>query len=521
MDISTPLLLYKRLDIQNAIIENAKNREIAIKFGESGFGKRPDILKYPKDVIELAKQGATSFHASEELWKNPLQLDPMMKKGDMENLRIGWDLVLDIDCQIWKLAKITTWLIIKALKEHNISSISLKFSGNKGFHIGIPFEAFPEKINNSETKNLFPEAPRSIALYLLDYINSNYIKVEKDEKIMFGGKFAITFQKLAEATKKSMNDLTIRHCSSCNNIIKGEKQKITEFVCKKCSSAITSNDPFMKCPKCKIFMEKLEHEKALCKCGSNNFYRKFNALSVIEVDTILISSRHLFRMPYSLNEKSGLVSLPISPDNVLSFEKEMAHPKNIKLTKPNFLDRQNVKKGEASLLLERSLGFNLEKQKGLEGKKEKNFESLTEALPEQFFPPCIQKILKGLEDGKKRSMFILTNFLTSVGWDYEKINALLHEWNKKNAEPLREVNITGQIRYHKQRKKKILPPNCQNKMYYVDMRICNPDDLCKKIKNPVNYSILKTRYLNKGDKKRRSKSQTSADSSKVEETKKK
>jgi len=498
LDISTSLKLYKRADIQNAIIENAKDKEIAIKFGDKGFGKRPDILKYPKDILELAKQGATSFHASEELWRNPLQLDPMMKKADIEKLRLGWDLVLDIDCPIWKLAKITTWLIIKALKDHNITSISLKFSGNKGFHIGIPFEAFPEKINNQETKNLFPEAPRNIASYLLDYINSNYIKVEKDERIIFGKKYAISFQKLMEATQKSIDELTIKHCSNCNRIIKGEKQKTTEFVCKKCGSTITSNDPFMKCPKCKILMEKFEHNKALCKCGSNNYYRKFNPSSIIEVDTILISSRHLYRMPYSLNEKSGLLSLPINPEKVLSFEKQMANPKNIKIPNFKFLDKENVKE-EAASLLEKAFAFSLEKQKEYE-KPEKKFEALTEALPEKFFPPCIKNILKGLEDGRKRSLFILTNFLTSVGWDYERIEELFKKWNEKNQEPLREVLIKGQIRYHKQKKKKILPPNCQNKMYYIDMRICTPDNLCQKIKNPVNYSIVKTKYLHKSKK---------------------
>ena len=194
--LSQILKLYKREDIQNAIIENAQDKEIAIKFGDSGFGKRPDILKYPNDVLELAKQGATSFHASEELWRNPLQLDPIMKKMDVEELRIGWDLVLDIDCPIWKLAKITTWLMIKSLSELGVKSISLKFSGNKGFHIGVPFEAFPKEVNGVLTSSLFPEAPRSIATYLLDYISSNHIKISGDNEVSFGNKFKASFSRL-------------------------------------------------------------------------------------------------------------------------------------------------------------------------------------------------------------------------------------------------------------------------------------------------------------------------------------
>ena len=119
--ISTVLNHYKREDIQNEIIKNSQDREVAIKFGDRGFGKRPDTLKYPRDILELAKQGATSFHASEELWKNPLQLDPLLKKKDLEKLRIGWDLILDIDCPFLEYSKIAVDLIIKALKYHGIN----------------------------------------------------------------------------------------------------------------------------------------------------------------------------------------------------------------------------------------------------------------------------------------------------------------------------------------------------------------------------------------------------------------
>ena len=102
--LNVSLSHYKRADIQEEIIANARDREIAIKFNDS-FGKRPDVLRNNSDILELAKQGATSFHASEELWRSPLQLDPMMKRIDVENLRIGWDLVLDIDCKFLDYSK--------------------------------------------------------------------------------------------------------------------------------------------------------------------------------------------------------------------------------------------------------------------------------------------------------------------------------------------------------------------------------------------------------------------------------
>ncbi|MCX6708769.1 MAG: hypothetical protein NTW67_03955, partial [Candidatus Woesearchaeota archaeon] len=86
-----------------------------------------------------------------------------------------------------------------------------------------------------------------------------------------------------------------------------------------------------------------------------------------------------------------------------------------------------------------------------------------------------QLISQGLKDGRKRALFVLINFLTSIGWSYEMTEKYLAEWNKKNGEPLREVLVQGQLRYHKMMKKKILPPNCDNKAYMADLGVCKPD----------------------------------------------
>ena len=78
MDKGVARQYYLREDIQKAIFETAKDREIAVKF-DYGFGKRPEILQYKSDVAEFAKQGALSFHCSEELWQNPLRLSTSLK----------------------------------------------------------------------------------------------------------------------------------------------------------------------------------------------------------------------------------------------------------------------------------------------------------------------------------------------------------------------------------------------------------------------------------------------------------
>jgi len=211
-------------------------------------------------------------------------------------------------------------------------------------------------------------------------------------------------------------------------------------------------------------------------------------------------------MPYSLHEKSLLASIPINPKKILEFEKEMAKPEKVIPSNLVFLGKNNAVKGEAENLLVKATHFSdvIPENETGNGTKARKIEeiSFNEPLPKELFPPCIKNILKGIEDGKKRSVFVLLNFLTNLGWDYEKIEELLREWNKKNPEELREVVMLGQMRYHKQNKKKVLPPNCDNKGYYKDYGICTPDNLCSKIKNPVSYSIRKARFLNKEEGKK-------------------
>ncbi|MDP7324175.1 MAG: hypothetical protein QF632_05445 [Candidatus Woesearchaeota archaeon] len=417
IDLSTKLLYYKRADIQQAILECAKDKEVSIRFGDKGFGKRPDILKYPSEIVELVMQGATSFHCSEELWKNVMHINSELKRGELDTLRKGWDLVLDIDCQNLDISGIAADLLVKALRHHGIQSVSCKFSGNHGFHIAVPFEAFPETVEGVETRTLFPEGPRKIAGFLGHMIQDHLRKILLE-------KYSV--EDLVEISERKKEEVIV------GGVL----------------------DPF----------------------------------KVVDIDTVLIASRHLYRMPYSFNEKSGLVSIPIHPDRVLQFNKAIATAKNAKVSKFIFLDRESVVPGEGAKLIREAIDFHL-KEEIVEAlnEKEVQFEEIAEKVPQEMFPPCIKIIEKGMQDGKKRAVFILINFLTRVGWSYDDIEEYLKKWNANNLEPLREVNLLGQVRYHKQKQKKVLPPNCDNQNYYTGLGCCKPDGLCKRIKNPVTY----------------------------------
>jgi hypothetical protein len=428
MHISTLLKYYKRPEVQEALVGAADKKEIAISYGGTGYGKRPDALNYPRDVLEMVRQGATSFHCSEELWKNPLHIVTGMKPEELNELRIGWDLILDIDCSELEYSKIAADLLVQALRHHGVQHVSVKFSGNHGFHIGVPFEAFPETVNGKLIKDQFPDGPRKIAAYL-----QAMIKEPLGQKLLQKD----TLSNIAEKIKKNVGEIV-----------------------------------------------------------KNGQFEPFNVLSI---DTILISTRHLYRMPYSMNEKSGLISVIIKPEEILSFDKKDASPEKV-VPKMTYLDRNNIIPGEAKKLIVQAFDYKTTLEgpteiKEMLDKGKKTFEPITDAVPEQYFPPCIQLISQGLKDGRKRAMFVLINFLTSCGWSYEKIDNYLTEWNKKNAEPLREVLIQGQLRYHKMMKKRALPPNCDNKAYMVDLGVCKPDGFCSKIKNPANYAIAKQRMM--------------------------
>lgn len=218
--------------------------------------------------------------------------------------------------------------------------------------------------------------------------------------------------------------------------------------------------------------------------------REFNPYAVLELDTLFIASRHLYRAPFSFHEGTGLVSLPIEKEEFENFERSWAEPENVEI-RSQFLGEG--KENEALELVKEAYDWYV-RQKNLEEESkqtEKVYEIPEKAIGKKFFPPCIKNILKGLEDGRKRSVFILINFLKKMGWDYDRIEKLLNEWNEKNEEKLRQTYLQSQLRWHKDITDPYTPPNCDNEGYYKDMRVCEPDRFCEKIKNPVTYPFKK------------------------------
>ncbi len=454
LDKGTCLRFYKRRDIQEALVAHSSDKEVGMRFGES-FGKRPDILNYPRDVLELALKGVTSFHASEELWSNPLSLDSNVSKKELDELRKGWDLVLDIDCAFIEYSKICADLIVEFLEYCEVKDFSVKFSGNKGFHIGIPFEAFPKQVGELPTKLLFPEAPRKIAFYVKENIkeelSKRILELEKGD-----------FLTIKEKVNLPQEDIIRYEISPLGDSIP-----------------------------------------------------KLNIDKFLEIDTVLLSSRHLYRMPYSLHEKSGLASLPIDPHKILDFKKETAKPEAILSPIFVFLNRHATGESARRLLLQ-ALDFKIKEEIEREETLPKKFEEmpLNSPIPQNFFPPCMIKMLGGMEDGKKRAVFCLMNYLGKIGWNKNEIETFLKKWNlEKNREPLREVYIKGQLTNFKPGER--LPPNCDHEAYYKTLGVSCNAPWCRRLKNPVNYTLSKwRRYLHEKEEGKFEEKEKKSDSSK-------
>jgi DNA primase catalytic subunit len=407
---------YSREDVQNALLELGRNREVVGVFRNGSFGTRPNVILYAQDIVSMVRSGVLEFHSSLERWSNPMAI----RTDNPEGLRTGWDLILDLDCRDFGHAKLAARILYRALEDHGLKSISLKYTGGKGFHLGIPWESLPGEVNYKPTVNLFPGIARQIGLYIKEQIRpeleKGLLRLNNPEQ-------------LAGISGKPLEKI------------------VTE----------EGIDPFQ----------------------------------IVDIDPVLISPRHLFRMPYSLNRNTGLVSLPVAIRELDEFEKEHASTRGLRVRR---LFLQPGKPGEASALVAQASDWWEIYKRKIENETKRIMRS-TERVPEDAFPPCINNISAGLPDGRKRSIHILLNFLRSCNWSWQDTETYLYAWNQRNIPPLNENYIRGHIRYHRARKKVIPPPNCKHQESYVSFGVCAPDHICggsaKTIKNPAVYPFRK------------------------------
>ncbi|MEK6899345.1 MAG: hypothetical protein AABW79_04590 [Nanoarchaeota archaeon] len=509
-------LYYSNPKVVKAILSFSKNREVVPRYGE-GFGKRPDMLSYENDITNLVARGATSFHGSEELWSDPLKLTTEMTPDEMSELRSGWDLLIDIDSPYIDYSKIALKLVIEFLELNKVFSYGIKFSGNKGFHIIVPSSAFPEIHLGQEVRKTFPEWPRALVEYITHSIKPKYNRLVSET--------GVNFEALQRKTNLAKSDLFEAKCPSCGSR-SIEKQSV-RFECNRCNTPYERPDyqptkRKLKCtdPTCPGFFEEIERKKYYycenCKTSSFNktqditnpqkiiyekgsnqsakFEEEFDANKLGSLDLVLVSPRHLFRMPYSLHEKTALASIVIKKEEIDKFSPRDADPLKVIIRDFYPVAEEN----EALFLLNAALAYYKEKKQFEEKSYQKKSEYTQSAdfsgVSEKDFPPAIKKLLQGLTDGRKRGLFILLTFLRCLEFPEDYIVAKIYEWNKKNKIPLKEGYIKSQIDWNFRQKRKILPPNYSNASFYKDLNLLDKEP---QTKNPIVDVLRKLRHMQK------------------------
>jgi len=412
-----------------------------------------------------------------------------MTEKEYDQLRIGWDLLIDIDCKWFDFAKKAAEIIIKTFERLGIENVGIKFSGSKGFHIIVPWKAFPKEINGINTSDFFPELARNLIEYLREYSQ----KIFRDE--------------LSEDFESEFKNAEIKKgikCKICDEIVSVYEQ--IELYCSFCKIGETrkiekgSSEKTYKCPECNRELEqKVPKEIYEChKCNIDSLKEPKNFTQTEEtdlfdlmgLDLILVSPRHLFRTPYSLHEKTALASVVLTKEELKNFELKDADPMKVKIR--DFMP--DSVEDEAKEFVMQTLDWI--KNKEIKGsKKEKTTGKYAEFKPiklkdlsDDDFSESIKKILKGLRDGKKRGLFVLINLFRSIGMEKQDLEKKIYDWNKRNEVPLKEGYIRAQLTWS-YRRKPIMPPNF-NSDYYKGIGIIPLREEIK-LKNPVNYVIRK------------------------------
>ena len=277
-----------------------------------------------------------------------------------------------------------------------------------------------------------------------------------------------------------------------------------------------------------------------------------NYIKIIEIDTILITTRHLFRAPYSFNEKSELISIPIENSRISLFQKDEAKPQNVdpkKYVKYEFLNYNSNygKDGNVLLLNADEMGSDLEDMENLfleniidnankshRDTMRSNLGKITtegdfgdifvieEEVDIKDFPKTIDFVLtNNFVDGIKRAIFLLLTFLHSI-------KDMIYEWNDKQDDPLKKNYILPQILWFNSLEKKISPPNFNNANYYSSIGI--PKEIIvkdkthfknKTMKNPLHYIYTLQKIKPKGKKKKQKNSGAAIKKKQVPNDKKK
>jgi len=155
---------YKRSDVLQALLAQLVNREVWVS-AENYVSPRPRAAKGDSDLLNLMPTGRIcSIYASIESFSNPL----LLATEKVESLRVTWDFVLDVDSSLGLgEAKRCTKAILSLLRDYDLHSARVKFSGRRGFHVLIDGGAFDCFATRSEFLEAYPIVPLQVARFIV------------------------------------------------------------------------------------------------------------------------------------------------------------------------------------------------------------------------------------------------------------------------------------------------------------------------------------------------------------------
>lgn len=164
------------------------------------------------------------------------------------------------------------------------------------------------------------------------------------------------------------------------------------------------------------------------------------------IDTRIYDRKRLFRLPNSINSKTGLYKVPISSDmlwvcTLESIQEWASEPREIEVTAPRTLYYSTIKF--------RTIVDTLNKAKDKTVSKERR-EFIIPSTPKKLLP-CVKEILSiGSQKGQRNNTTVaLASSLMQSGKQLQDVIEILNEWNELNDPPLdeKEINTTATSAY--------------------------------------------------------------------------
>lgn len=446
-----PFAWYSRRDVQSAIIALAKHREVAGVLESGAFLERPNALQYPGDVLALVRRGALELHMSLERWRNPMAL----KDGNYADLRSGWDLVLDLDCDRTEHGAVAAQSILSFLERFGLRAVSVKFTGGTGFHIGVPWESMPKRIALKPAELAYPELARAMGQYIKEKVRSDFSARLLDQW---------TVQELADSAEKRVADIA-------------PAGKLDPF-------ALVGIDPILISPRHLVRMAYSLHKSGrvsvpLLPSELTKFRPKEDALPEH------VRELRPFLQPGEPEEAAALAveAWDWAATHKLGWHESAESGEEERIAqrlraRSHALEVRSVPQHTTMRVLGRKPG------------------AIGRTVPKELFPPCVHNALKGLSDGRKRALFLLLNFLVSMQWEWGDVEKEIVAWNERNTPPLKDGYVRTQLRWHQRQAelgKGKAVASCISPGKWIAIGLCAPDRLCggeaRTVKSPRNYPL--------------------------------